>query len=456
MNFRLRSFARGAVAGAFLFLGVSGALAEAPLVAPDTSFFVLDNGLQVVVIPDHRAPVVTQMVWYKVGAADEELGKSGIAHFLEHLMFKGTRNHPAGEFSAIVSEIGGSENAFTSSDYTAYHQTVAREHLRKMMEFEADRMENLVLTDEVIVPERDVILEERGSRVDNDPGSQLDEAMNAALYQNSPYGIPVIGWEHEMRKLNRDDAIAFYNRYYTPNNAILVVAGDVTEAEVRQLANETYGKIARRAEPGDRIRPQEPVPVAARTVTRADARVTQPAMSRDYLVPSYGTGPEREALALDLLADILGGGTTSRLYRTLLVDKAIASAAGAGYSGTAIDQSSFVVYAVPRGDVKLDALAAEVDAVIAHLVDGGVTEEELARSKRHVLADSVYTRDRIGSLARIFGAALATGESIADVQEWPARIQEITAKEVQDVARKYLTPERSVTGYLVGAPGGRS
>jgi zinc protease len=450
------SFARGAVGGALLWLGALLPAQAATLVAPDTSFFVLDNGLQVIVIPDHRAPVATQMVWYKVGAADELPGKSGIAHFLEHLMFKGTNKHPAGEFSAVVAEIGGSENAFTSSDYTGYHQTVAREHLRTVMEFEADRMENLVLTDEVVAPERDVILEERRGRVDNDPGSQLEEAINASLYQNHPYGIPVIGWEHEMRTLSREDAVAFYDRYYTPNNAILVIAGDVTEAEVRQLAAETYARVPRRAEPGERRRAQEPPPLAARVVTRTDSRVTQPSMSRRYLVPSYGTGPEREALALDILSDILGGGTTSRLYRTLLVDKGIASAAGAGYRGTAIDETSFIVYAVPRGDITLEALADEVDAVIHRLVEEGVTEEELARSKRHVLADAVYTRDRIGSLARIFGAALATGESIADVQEWPGRIQEITATEVQAVARKYLTPERSVTGYLVGAPGGRT
>jgi zinc protease len=457
MECRGGSFARSVLAGAVLCLAALGnALAAPPLVAPDTSFFVLDNGLQVVVIPDHRAPVATQMVWYKVGAADEVPGKSGIAHFLEHLMFKGTKKHPAGEFSAVVAEIGGSENAFTSFDYTAYYQTVAREHLRTVMEFEADRMENLVLTDEVIAPEREVILEERRGRVDNDPGSQLGEAMSAALYQNSPYGVPIIGWEHEMRNLSREDAVAFYDRYYTPNNAILVVAGDVTEDDIRQLAADTYGKIPRRAEPGERRRAQEPLPLAARVVTRADPRVTQPSMSREYLVPSYGTGPEREALALDLLADILGGGTTSRLYRTLLVEKGIASAAGAGYTGTAIDMSSFSVYAVPRGDLKPEAVAAEIDAVIARLVEEGVTEEELARSKRQVLANAVYARDRLGALARIFGASLATGDSIADVQEWPARIQGVTAAEVQAVARKYLTPERSVTGYLVGAPGGRT
>jgi zinc protease len=451
---RTGTWVKRAAAAAFLFLAAGQAASAAPVVAPDATGFMLENGLQVVVIPDRRAPVVTHMIWYKVGAADEERGESGIAHFLEHLMFKGTKNRPAGQFSAVVAEIGGEENAFTSADFTAYHQTVAREHLRTVMEFEADRMENLVLTDEVVSPERDVILEERRGRIDNDPDSQLAEAMSAALYQNHPYGIPVIGWEHEIRELGRDEAVAFYNRYYTPNNAILVVAGDVTGDEVRQLAAETYGKVPRRADPGERRRAQEPPPVAARTVIRTDTRVTQPSVRRSYLVPSYGSGPEKEALALDLLADILGGGTTSRLYRTLLIEKGIASAAGAGYQGTAIDMTSFGVYAVPRGEVRPEALAAEIDAVVGRLIEEGITEEELARAKRHVRAAAVYTRDRIGSLARIFGSALATGSTIADVQEWPARIQDVTAAEVQAVARKYLTPERSVTGYLIGAPAG--
>ena len=445
---------RSLLLGALLLLpAVNFADADAPVVAPDATSFKLDNGLEVVVIPGHGAPVVTQMIWYKVGAADEVPGKSGIAHFLEHLMFKGTKNHASGEFSAKVGEIGGDENAFTSSDYTAYYQTVAKENLPTIMAFEADRMENLVLTDEVVLPERQVILEERRSRTDNDPGSQLDEAMGAALYQNHHYGIPVIGWEHEMQGLTRDDAVAWYNRYYTPNNAILVIAGDVTVDEVKKLAADTFARVARRADPGDRHRAQEPPPLAARTVTMADARVAQPSVQREYLAPSYGSGPEKEALALDVLSDILGGGTTSRLYKTLVVEKSIAASAGSWYDGTALDPTSFGVYAVPRGDITLEKLAGELDAVVGKIRDEGVSDDELTRAKRHVLAQAIYTQDRVSALARIFGAALATGETIADVQQWPSRIQGVTAADVQDVAKKYLDLKRSVTGYLTSAPG---
>jgi zinc protease len=437
----------------FLLPAVNFAAADTPVVAPDATSFTLDNGLQVVVIPGHGAPVVTQMIWYKAGAADEVPGKSGIAHFLEHLMFKGTKTHAAGEFSAKVAEIGGNENAFTSSDYTAYFQTVAKENLPTVMSFEADRMENLVLTDEVVLPERDVILEERRSRTDNDPSAQLNEAMGAALYQNHHYGIPVIGWEHEMQGLTREDAVAWYNRYYTPNNAILVIAGDVTVDEVKKLAADTFAKVPRRADPGERHRAQEPPPLAARAVTMADARVAQPTVQREYLAPSYGSGPEKEALALDVLSDILGGGTTSRLYKTLVVEKGVAASSGAWYDGTAIDPTSFGVYAVPRGDISLEKLAGEIDAVIAKIKDEGISEDELTRAKRHVLADAIYTQDRVSSLARIFGAALAIGETVEDVQQWPSRIQNVTAADVQDVAKKYLDLKRSVTGYLTSAPG---
>ena len=234
-----------AVTGRFmpaLMLIAAGAAGLATMAVPraalatEVSEFTLDNGMQVVVVPDHRAPVVTHMVWYRVGSADEQGGKSGIAHFLEHLMFKGTDKHPAGEFSQVVSKLGGQENAFTSQDYTAYFQRVAKEHLATVMGFEADRMTGLVLTDEVVLPERDVVLEERRMRTDNDPASQLSEAAQAAMFTNHPYSHPIIGWEDEIKKLNRDDALAFYRRFYTPNNAILVVAGDVEPDEVRRLA----------------------------------------------------------------------------------------------------------------------------------------------------------------------------------------------------------------------------
>jgi zinc protease len=443
------NFIRVLFAAAFM-LSTSSQAAPAPKIAPDVSSFSLDNGLLVVVIPDHRAPVVTHMIWYKAGSAEDPLGKSGIAHFLEHLMFKGTTNHPPGEFDARIAELGGNDNAFTSRDITAYHQTIARDHLGLMMEFEADRMANLVIDDAAIATEREVIIEERRSRTDNEPGAQLFEAVNAALYQNSRYGIPTIGWGHEMANLDRADARAFYDRYYTPNNAVLVVAGDVSEEEVRRLAEETYGKVARRAEPGPRIRLSEPPPLAARTVTLSDPRVTLPTLQRAYLVPSYGNAAPGEAEALDVLGEILGGGTTSRLYRSLVVDKAIAASAGAGYRGTAIDDGTFSVYLAPRDGTPLHTLADALGVVIGELIENGITEDELARAKRGMIASAIYAQDSQSRLARIFGQSLATGGTIDDVRDWPTKISAVSAEDVQAVARKYLEIKRSVTGYLIG------
>src|SRR5216684_2862978 len=282
-------------------VSTSGALAQTTVTSEPPATFTLGNGLQVVVIPDHRTPVVTQMIWYKVGSADETPGKSGLAHFLEHLMFKGTAKHPAGEFSRTVLRIGGNENAFTSVDYTGYFQRVPREQLASMMEFEADRMTGLILKDENVLPERDVVLEEFNMRVANNPDARLTEQIMAALYLNHPYGRPVIGWRHEIEQLDREDALAFYKRFYAPNNAILVIAGDVEAREVRPLAERTFGEVA--AQPAiaaERVRPQEPVPVAPRTVTLADPHVEQPTVKRDYLVPSAATAAAGESPALDV------------------------------------------------------------------------------------------------------------------------------------------------------------
>ena len=307
----------------------SSALAETAQAGANVTQFVLDNGMEVVVIPDHRAPIVTHMVWYKVGSADEPAGKSGIAHFFEHLMFKGTAKHKAGEFGARIAEIGGHENAFTSYDYTAYFQTVTPDALETMMSFEADRMRNLILTDAVIGPERDVILEERRSRVEGSPQALLEEEVQATLFQNHPYRIPIIGWMHEMEKLNRAEAVEFYNRYYAPNNAVLVVAGDVEPDTVRSMAERTYGKVARGPDLPPRIRPSEPEQNTRRSVTLTDRRVTVPSFSKSWVVPSYHRAKPGEAEALDLLSEILGGGTRSRLYQALVVKAGIAAGAGA-------------------------------------------------------------------------------------------------------------------------------
>lgn len=411
--------------------------------------FTLRNGMEVVVIPDHRAPIVTHMVWYKVGSADEPPGKSGIAHFFEHLMFKATTNHPAGEFDAAVSAIGGSDNAFTSYDYTCFYETVPPQALEEMMAFEADRMRNLVLDDKTVATERDVILEERRSRIDNNPEAVLDEEVDATLWQNQPYRIPVIGWLQEMQQLNRTDARTFYDRYYQPNNAILVVAGDVEPDQVRGMAEKTFGLLTRGPDLPSRVRPVEPEQNAKRTVTLSDARVGVPSFSTQWVVPSYRTAKPGEAEALDLLAEILGGGSRSRLYQELVVKKGIAASAGASYQGNMLDDTNFAVYGAPRGAATLGEVEAAVDAEVARIARDGVTEQELDKAKDRFVRSMIFARDRQQAMANIYGSTLAVGGAVEDVEQWPERIRKVTAGEIQAAATRYLVFERSTTGYLM-------
>jgi zinc protease len=424
-------------------------LAVAQQRGPEVADFTLANGLELVVIPDHRAPVVTHMIWYKVGAADETPGKSGLAHFLEHLMFKGTAKNPTGKFSQVVARIGGQENAFTSQDYTGYYQRVPSDQLKTVMEFEADRMTGLQLTDDVVLPERNVILEEQNQRIGNNPRARLGEQIDAALYLNNPYGKPVIGWRHEMEELSRDDAIGFYRRFYAPNNAVVVIAGDVDPAKARALVEETYGKVPRHNNLPPRIRAQEPPPVAARSLTLADARAEIPTLQREYLVPSFATSKRGESMALEVLAHILGSGSNSRLYRGLVVDKQVAVAANAWYDASTLDLSKFAIGGSPRPGVTLTQLEAETDAIVVEVIAKGVTAEELERAKTRLIADAVYALDNQASMARWYGTALTTGASVNDVKNWPDRIRAVTAEQVQDAARQWLDKRRSVTGYLV-------
>ncbi len=435
-------------------LALSPAKAAGPSPASNLAFHgKLDNGLEVVVVPDTRAPVVTHMVWYKVGAADEPQGRSGIAHFLEHLMFKGTEKIPPGEFSKIVARLGGQDNAFTSQDITSYFQRVAKEKLPQVMEMEADRMANLRLDEKDVLTERKVILEERRSRVDNDPGALLQEQIMAALYVAHPYHTPVIGWENEMRKLDRADALAFYKRFYAPNNAILVVTGDVQPEEVMALAKETYGKIPANPEVGSpRVRPDEPAPIAERRVILRDDRAGKATLERYYLVPSGSTGAEGEAEALQVLARIIGSSATSRIYNALVRDEKIASSASAWYSGIALDTGRFGFYAVAAGDAKLEDIEVSMDRVIADVIQNGVTPEELERAKTGEIANLIYASDSQQSLAHTYGWSLATGRTIADVETRQDRLKAVTREQVQAVAAKYLDRKRSVTGYLIPIP----
>ena len=426
------------------------ALAQTTVTSDPPATFTLGNGLQVVVIPDHRTPVVTQMIWYKVGSADETPGKSGLAHFLEHLMFKGTAKHPAGEFSQTVLRIGGNENAFTSFDYTGYFQRVPREQLGKMMEFEADRMTGLILKDENVLPERDVVLEEYNMRVANNPEARLTEQIMAALYLNHPYGRPVIGWHPEIEKLSREDALAFYKRFYAPNNAILVIAGDVDANEVRPMAEQTFGQVAPQPDiPARRIRPQEPEPVAPRTVTLADPRVEQPSLKRYYLVPSASTAAAGEGPTLDVLAQLMGNGSNSYLYRALVVDKPLAVNAGAGYQGTSLDPTQFTISASPKPGVEFSQIEQVIDRVISDVEHNPIPAEDLERVKTQLIAEAIYAQDNQATLARWYGGALTTGLSIQDIRSWPDRIRAVTAEQVRAAAEKWLDKKRSVTGYLI-------
>ena len=408
--------------------------------------------MQVVVVPDHRAPVVTHVVWYKVGGADNAPGQSGVAHFLEHLMFRSTKKLKSGELARTVSRLGGRDNAVTSHDATYYFQRLPKEHLKTAMVMEADRMRNLNLVDAEVAAERDVVLQERRSVVDSKPLAILDELINANLYLNHPYRTPVIGWEHEIKKYDRATALAFYRRFYAPNNAILVVAGDVTQDEVKKLAQDTYGRVQRQPGVLRVSRPSEPRQQGIRRIELRDARAGTLALQRYYMTPSYKSAEPGEAEALDTLSIILGDGPTSRLYRQLVEEKNIAANAGASFSAVALDGGTLTVYALAGGDTKLDAVEQAMDAAIAQFIKEGPSEEELEQAKNAMIASYVYSADNQAGLAQRYGSNLVIGRTIADIEEWPDRVAKVTAGDVKKVAAKYLDLQSSVTGYLIPQP----
>lgn len=427
-----------------------GALAATSAFADKVTTFTLENGLEAVVIEDHRAPVVTHMMWYKIGSADEPRGKSGIAHFLEHLMFKGTDTLAPGEFSAVVEAQGGDDNAFTSYDYTAYFQRIAADRLDLMMTMEADRMRGLILSEEDVKTERAVIIEERAQRTDSDPGALFGEQRRAAQYLNHPYGTPIIGWKHEAEALTREDALSFYRTYYAPNNAILIVAGDVTPDEVKAMAETHYGPIAPTPGLAPRARVAEPPQLAERRLAMADERVAQPYIIRTYLAPERNSGAQDKAAALLVLAELLGGsGTTSVMARALQFgDAPQAVYTSAFYDGLSLDVSEFGIVAVPTPGTSLADMEAAVDDVIAQFLKDGVEMEAFERIKRQLRASEIYARDNVDGLAREYGSALTSGLTVADVQAWPEVLQAVTPEDVMQAAREVFHKNNAVTGWL--------
>ncbi|MFU8881650.1 MAG: M16 family metallopeptidase [Rhodobacterales bacterium] len=421
----------------------------AALADEQVSHFTLDNGMDVVVIEDNRVPVVVHMVWYRAGSADEPPGASGIAHFLEHMMFKRTDTMETGEFSRTVARNGGRDNAFTSYDYTGYFQRVAADRLGLMMQMEADRMVNLRLDDAEIATEREVIIEERNQRVENNPAALFREQKSAMQYLNHRYGIPIIGWRHEMETLDRDDALAFYERFYAPNNAILIVAGDVEPDAVRALAEEHYGPIPANPDLPERLRPSEPPQIAERRLIYRDARVAQPYVSRSYLAPERDSGAQETAAALSILADVLGSGTTSVMAEALQFDTQIATFTGAFYGGTSLDKTTFDLVVVPSEGVSLEEAEAAMDHVLADFLQTGVDAEQLDRVKTRMRAAQIYARDSVESIANRYGRALTQGLTVKDVQAWPEILQAVTADDVLAAAQMVLDRRQAVTGWLM-------
>ena len=438
---------RSALAGISLILHVMPMSATAASTGVTT--FELENGMQVVVVEDHRAPVVQHMVWYRAGSADETSGTSGVAHFLEHLLFKATDTLAEGELSATVAANGGRDNAFTSFDYTAYFQRVAADRLEIMMRMEADRMRNIRLTEANIETERKVIIEERNQRTENNPRALLSEQMRAVQYHNHRYGVPIIGWMHEMETLDMEDVLGFYETYYHPNNAILVVSGDVEPDEVRRLAARYYGVIPENTDLPKRQRSAEPPQTAERRVLLRDTRVAQPYVSRSYLATERNSGDQHMAAALTLLADLLGGGTTSYLTKKLQFETQKAVYTSAFYGGVSLDDATFSVVVVPTVDVSLEEAEDAMDATLAQFLVDGVDEDRLARIKYQLRASEIYGRDNVDGIANRYGRALASGLTIEDVQSWPEVLQAVTADEIMAAARKVLVRNASVTGWLM-------
>ncbi|HSC17897.1 MAG TPA: pitrilysin family protein [Rhizomicrobium sp.] len=449
------AFSRRLIAGALAAAVFALCASAAPKQDTPKAFqFALQNGMQVLVVPDHRAPVITQMLWYRVGAVDDPPGIGGLAHFFEHMMFRGTKANPGDAFATTVARNGGEDNAFTTHDYTAFYEQIAKDRMRTVMGLEADRIANLDLSDPNVRTEREVVLEERRMRVDNDPQSLLREQMEAALHLTHPYGRPVIGWPEEIRRIDRMAAQDFYSHHYAPNNCILVIAGDVSPDEVRTAAEAEYGKLpARELVPRWQFAQPPRLGETRLNIARSDVKV--PLFFRIYRVPSYTEGKPGEAEALETLAQLLGGDSTSTLYRKLVVDRKVASDAGASYDGYARDAGEFSVYAVPRPGVKLEQVEKAVDDAIKGYASALPNPTEFNRAKTQLVAGATYRRDSQYEMAAAYGQALAIGLTTDDVDEWPNRIKTVSPAAVRDSAAKKLIKREAVTAYLTPAPPGR-
>ncbi len=427
----------------FAFIPSAHAASQQPIES-----FTLKNGMEVLVLPNHRVPAVNHMIWYRIGAADDPQGKSGLAHYHEHLMFKGSPKFGAGEFVRLVGKNGGDHNAFTGRDATSYYVTIAKDRLPLVMELEADRMRSLTVSDEEAAKEKQIIIEERRQRIDNSPAALLDEQMNATLFRNHPYHTPTIGWLHEMDGLSKKDVLGFHAKYYHPNNAVLVISGDITAAELKPLAEKYYGNLSRKEVP-QRHWLAEPPQLAARTVTLHHEHVKQPEFHRIYTASSMAYGEKKQALPLFVLSYLLGGGKNNALYQSLVVEQKLAAGVDTSYDVYSRGPAEFSIDITPEKDVSLATLEKALDAELAKFLKNGVDAAALTRTKHLMQAETIYAREGLTGISNIMGWMVMANVPPEDFNRWPEMIGAVTAEQVMEAARTVLRPESSVTGYLL-------
>ncbi len=415
--------------------------------------FKLDNGLKIVVKIDNRAPIVTSQVWYNVGSSYEPAGLTGISHMLEHMMFKGTEKFPSGTARKIIAENGGSENAFTNRDNTVYYQVIEKSRLPICFELEADRMVNLILDDAEFQKERQVVLEERRMRTDDNPNAKLYERFNAVAYLSNGYAQPVIGWQHDIEGYTIGDLKQWYQDWYTPQNATLIVVGDVDPKQVYKLAQKHFGPI--KGKPVKQVKKSKEILPLGRKDVIVKARAQLPIMIAGYSVPSFLTTEEEwEPYALTVLAGVMDAGAGSRLTSRLVRGKELAAWAGVGYSSLSRLDSQFSIWSSPAHGVDIEELKKAINAEIEDLKSKLVTDDELARVKAQVMASAIYELDSVSAQAREIGQLEALGLGWEFVDEYYAKFQQVTAEQVQAVAQKYLVEDRLTFAQLVPDMGG--
>lgn len=436
-------------AALFLALYFCAPTAHAAVFYPE--HYTLANGVQVVIVKNRLSTAVGHMVWYKVGAADEVKGKTGLAHYLEHMMFKGTDKVPTGAFHDFIASKGGEENAFTSYDFTAYYEIVAGEHLGAVMHMEADRMRNLRFSKDQATQEKSVVLSERQQRTENTPNGLFLEKLRSSLFPEHPYGRPVIGWRADIEGLSSQDVKDFCMAYYAPQSTIVVVSGNVESHEVLRLASATYGAL-----PQQKIKKSHPFPrpkVPSQTkVVHADKRVTQPYATRQIIAPSLGNN-KKAAHALEVLSEVLDA-EVGLLHRKFVVEKKMASGVAVAYQSIKRGPSLFTVASSPAPGQDVEVLEKAITAYLKEVAKNGVPEKQVRGAKQRLLDSAIFARDKLMAPAQIIGKALAAGYSLDAVEMWPDRIGAVKTVEVNAALRELMTTPYQIVGFLKPAEAG--